>query len=71
MSTYYKSGIKFNSLTRNNSFNFFNIKSLPVVDKSSISYIYDKCKEEIDHGNKVAENVFKYNEKISKSIEKN
>ena len=69
-STYYKSRIKFKSLTRNNSLNSFNLKPSPIIDKSSISYIYDKCKEEIDHGKKVAENVFKYNEKISKSIEK-
>ena len=70
LSTYYKSRIKFKSLTRNNSFNSLYMKPSSVIDKSSISYIYDKCKEEIDHGNKVAENVFRYNEKISKSIEK-
>ena len=70
LSTYYKSRIKFKSLTRNNSFNSLYMKPSSIIDKSSISYIYDKCKEEIDHGNKVAENVFRYNEKISKSIEK-
>ena len=66
-STYYKSDIKCKTLSRNNSYNILNS---PIFNKSSINYIYGKCKEEIDHGNKVAENVFRFDKKVSKSIEK-
>lgn len=66
-STYYKSGFKFKTLSRNNSYN--NILNTP-FNINSVNYIYDKCQEEIEHGNKVAENFFKYEQKMSKSIEK-
>ena len=66
LTSYYKSDIKFKTLSKNNSY----ISSPIHLHKKSIDYLFDKCKEEIDHGNKVAEKVFKYDQKISKSIEK-
>ena len=67
LSTYYKSDIQFNTLTRNKSYNIINS---PYSIKNNMSFIYDKCNQEIKHGNKVAGNVFKYNIKITKTIEK-
>lgn len=65
-STYYKSSIKFKTLSKNKSCMISPINSL----KNNINYIFDKCQEEIEHGNKVAEKFFKYDKKISESIEK-
>ena len=67
ISTYYKSDIKFKTLTKNNSLSGLNS---PRINKNKINYIYDKCTEEIENGNKVAKKVFKLNKNISKSIEK-
>ena len=66
-STYYKSGINFKNLIRNNSFNLINS---PIFKKGNFNFIYDKCNEEIENGNKVTKTVFRLNEKISKKIEK-
>ena len=63
-STYYKSDSKFKTLSKNNSY----INSPIHSHKKSINYLFDKCQKEIDHGNKVAENFFKYSQIISKSI---
>jgi hypothetical protein len=67
LSTYYKSDIKFNTMRRSNS---YNVLISPRAFKEGMNRIYDKCTEEIEHGNKVAGNVFKYNIKLTKSIEK-
>lgn len=67
LSTYYKSDIKFKTLTRNKS---DNILSSPGDFKNSMNIIYDKCTQEIEHGNKVAGKVFKYNKRLTQSIEK-
>ena len=66
-STYYKSDINFKNLIRNNSFNLINS---PIFNKNNFNYIYDKCNEEIENGNKVSRTVFRHNERISKKIEK-
>ena len=63
-STYYKSGINYKNMKRNNSFNS------PIFNKSNFNYIYNKCNEEIENGNKVNRTVFRLNEKISKKIKK-
>ena len=36
----------------------------PKYNKRNINYIYDKCIEEIEHGNNVAKKVFKFDKKI-------
>ena len=62
-STYYKSDIKFNNLTKYNSLN-------AIISPRSINYFYDKCMDGIENGNKIASKVFKLNKKINQSIEK-
>ena len=70
LSTFYMSNTKFKSLPRNKSYNNSTFMNSPKYNKSNINYIYDKCIEEIEHGNNVAKKVFKFDKKISKSIEK-
>ena len=68
LSTFYMSNTKFKSLSRNKSNSTF--MNSPKYNKRNINFIYDKCIEEIEHGNSVAEKVFIFDKKISKSIER-
>ena len=70
LSTFYISNTKFKSLSRNKSYNNSTFMNSPKYNKRNMNYIYDKCIEEIEHGNNVAEKVFNFDKKISKSIEK-
>ena len=70
LSTFYMSNTKFKSLSRNKSYNNSIFMNSHKYNKSNINFIYDKCVEEIEIGNNVAEKVFNFDKKISKSIEK-
>ena len=70
LSTFYMSNTKFKSLSRNKSYDNSIFVNSPKYNKNNINYIYDKCIEEIEHGNNVAEKVFNFDKKLTKSIEK-
>ena len=55
--------IKFNTLTKYNSLN-------AIISPRNINYIYDKCMDGIENGNKIASKVLKLNKKIKQNIEK-
>ena len=65
-STYYKSSTNFGKISLN-SLNFIS----PIIKKSKVKYIMNKCNEEIHSGIEFNENMNKINETFSKTIKTN
>ena len=65
-STYYKSSTNFAQKSLN-SLNFIS----PIIKKSNVNYIMNKCNEEIHSGFEFKENMNKINETFSKTIKTN
>ena len=65
-STYYKSDTNFGKI----SLYTLNLNS-PIINKTKIKYIMDKCDEEIDSGRKFKKNINKIDETFSTKIKKN
>ena len=65
-STYYKSDTNFGKI----SLYTLNLNS-PIINKTKIKYIMDKCDEEIDSGRKFKKYINKIDETFSKKIKKN
>ena len=69
LSSFFRSDNNFKNISRNKSYSN-TLLCFPRFNNSNVNYIYEKCSEEIENGNKVSGNFFKLNKIISKSVEK-